>query len=222
MLMFATSIAAAQSFVCNDLERVVDVAPAEVTCVAALDEPYDRIEWLNGLGDILEGARFTTQYTEPGQYSVHMYVEGYGLEGDDVSLRRDGAVTVCGVPEPEFDIIDKGGRVYEVVNRTEVLLLCIDNVEWTVHEGGEDGPIVASFPIWQPSFALDEDGDYTVTLAVEGRAGTAALSVPLEAEYGLTEQFYARRSQSCSTAGPSLSWLWCLLPPLLIIRRPKG
>ena len=146
-----------------------------------------------------------------------MYVEGYGEQGDDLSLRRDGAITACGLPEPEFDIVDKGGRTYEIVNKTPAVLLCIEEVEWEVRD--DQGEVVHRFPSWQPSFLLDEDGDYTVTLTAMGLAGTAEASQVLEARYGLTEELTERQVYACSTGGSAVGW-W-LVPVLALMARRR-
>lgn len=225
MWSFIILSAAAQNadvdFVCNGDSRVIGVAPFEVTCEARLDELYDGVEWLNGLGDVLPGESFTTTYVDPGQYTVHLYVDGYGPAMDDLSRRRDGAVTVCGVPEPDFSVIDKGGRDYQMVNKTVEIPICIETVEWVVRAGdGPDGPEVHRFATWQPRFELDSDGTYTITLSTGGRAGEASTSQVLRARYGLTDEYGRRTAIACHTGAPP-SALW-LLPALLVLARRRG
>lgn len=211
-----------QDFICNGEVRAIGVAPIEVTCEAVLDEKAHQVEWLNGLGDSFEGEQFTSEYAQPGFYSVSMYLEGYGEDGESLQIRRDGAVIVCGVPDPRFEIVDKGGRTYQARNTMVADPLCIDTIVWEIRAGDTDrGEVLQTFESWEPRFTLEEDGFYTVTLTATGRAGVATSSELLDAEYGLTEEYYEHYASGCSSTGPT-SAAWWLLGLVALVRRRQA
>ena len=211
-------------FACNGEARVVGVPPLEVACEAVLPTSgtWDEIVWLVGDGTVLTGPEIEYSYEEAGLYSISVILEGF--EGDGESrVRRDGAVTVCGTPEPEFTVIDKGGRDYQVVNLTAVdTPRCLSAVDWEVRRGSSgDGAVLYTFETWEPRFELPEDGVYTVIQRASGLGGDSSASLRIDAEYGLTEEYYERFSASCGTL-PASTMGWALVPLLLIVRRRRS
>ena len=94
---------------------------------------------------------------------------------------------------------------------------CIDTVNWEVFEGSRDlGSVVFAYEGWEPRFQVDADGIHTVVLTMGGIGGTSVAALEIDAEYGLTEEFYQPYTRSCSTA-PSTGWWFLGALPLVFI-----
>ena len=221
--------AAPVDFTCDGEVGALGASPLVVTCEAVprATGTWDLIEWRTGTGEVVAGDSFTFTYYDPGQYTVTMLVHDFVRESEteavSFDVRRDGAITVCGVPDPAFSITDKGGRDYQIVNLTTVEAApCLETVGWEVREGGGEGQLLAAFETWEPRFQLDEDGTYNVVLTAWGIGGVTSTRVVFEAEYGLTEDYGRIESTTCATGPVGSGLLWALVPGLLVLRRRRS
>lgn len=231
----ASALAAPFDFSCSPDEGagVVGVPPLEIRCVV---EPppgtFDRAVFAWGDGQTEEGTALAHVYDAPDQYSVAVTLFGYappaggetGLpapEAGDLSVRRDGLVTVCGPPEPEFSWVDMGGLDVRLVNSTPVAVGCIEEIRWEVFRGTRtDGDPELTFDGWEPRFLLPEEGEWTVVLTLGGIAGTRAAELAIDARYGLPDGLFSPRARCASVPG-GLAAPGLLLIGLLTRRRRR-
>lgn len=202
--------------ICTPDGPVASADPIEVACsVEVLHIGGDPVgtwgttQWLMGDGTLLKGDAITHTYTEPGVYTISVQLDDFVIQGDtglvevdshDSLTRLTGFYTVCGLPEPDFELIDKGGLEYQVVNTTPVdQPRCIDTLKWTVKRRGASRTL-HTFETWEPRFQLPEKGEYTVSLYMTGIAGGATNDLFLDAGYNLTSDYYRVHAQPCSTA----------------------
>jgi hypothetical protein len=219
MMWWLASVAAAQAvdFSCSPSDasgEVLAVPPITVTCELQVSELYDyaAAEWLMGDGTVRTGDSVAHVYETPGQYDVHVYLEGLAYAVGDTGVEavppdvpdqvvKRGHVTLCEAPTVEFSYVFKGGLTYEMHNRSDFIAGCVDTIQWAVHEGeGRDGALVAASDTWETTFELPEEGTYTIFLDMGGIAGNAAAKITVEAEGGLTEEL--DRSPTACATGP--------------------
>lgn len=224
LLLISAAHAVDVSFSCLPNEgAIVGVPPLEVSCTleTALEGEWDETVWLFGDGAVGSGDEASHTYETPGQYSVSVSLEGYVEYDSGVpltsspSLRRDALVTVCGRPSPQFTYVDKGGRVYQMVNTTDVSTpRCIDHVRWEVFQGQRlDREPVVVREGWEPRFELPEDGTYTIRLTTSGLGGSTIAQLVMNAEYGLTQEISDHYAVSCATGTAP----WTALPLLFVV-----
>lgn len=202
---------------CTPDGPLADLGPIEVECSVAVQEDgegdpigtWGTTSWLMGDGTALKGDVVTHTYTESGVFTISVELDDFALAGDTGLIevpgsrtltRLQGFYTVCGDPMPEFEIVDKGGLRYDVVNRTPVdQPRCLRTLDWTVKRDGRSRPLF-SFDNWEPSFELPEEGTYVVSVAMVAIGGEAKADVVLDAEYNLTSDYYRTFARACSTA----------------------
>ena len=216
-LLVATPARSAEvDFVCSPDDDgngpIVGLPGLEVRCV--VDAPitegtWEATTWLFGDGTVLEGDAVAHTYAQVGQYTVSVELDGFvpfapdsGAEEVDPGASKPGYVTVCGPPEPEFTYRYKGDLDYQMINTSAVAVHCLATSQWSVFEGrGTGGEPIATATTWDPRFTLPREGTYTVTLTQGGIAGTAAASLEIEAEIGLSGDFAAApHASGCRTA----------------------
>ncbi len=223
LLLISTAQAIDVSFSCLPNEgAIVGLPPLEVSCTLdAPDGEWGETVWLFGDGAIASGDVASHTYQTPGQYSISVSLDDY-VEYDSgipftssPGLRKDALVTVCGKPSPRFSYIDKGGRVYQMVNITDVSTpRCIDHVRWEVFQGQQlDREPIVRLDGWEPRFELPRDGIYTIRLTTSGLGGSTIAQLVMEARYGLTEEIGDHYAVSCATGSAP----WASLPLLLVV-----
>ncbi len=189
--------------------------PTEVSCGVEAREyrgevgTWESAVWLVGDGTVYEGDEFVHTYTESGTYTLSVELEGFALDRDtgiveldsqEVRTRLGDYYTLCGPPEPEFEIVDKGGLTYDVVNTTAVdQARCLRSLDFEIRRSRGD-QVLQSFQTWEPSFELPSEGLYFVSLEVDGVGGAARAEVELDAEFNLTSDYYRVYARPCSTA----------------------
>jgi len=233
-LLVSLTWAQAVDFTClpsTDAGGVVGEPPLTVACDLVVDALYEYSEarWIMGDGTALTGTSVDHTYDEPGQYDVHLYLDGFAyavdtgtpaVEGEEV---KRGLVTVCDTPQAEFTYVFKGGLSYQMVNTSDFVPDCLDVLRWTVHEGdGRGGPVVEEASGWEPRFTLPEEGTYTFVLEVGGLTGATAAKLVVDANGGLSDDF-GNHASACSSVGvPSHGWLAWLVPLAVAVRRRVG
>ena len=180
---------------------------------------FDAIHWRMGDGTTFEGEQAFHTYTKDGVYTITVELRNFALSGDTglvevpenlTQTRLQGFYTLCSEPMPEFEIVDKGGLRYDIVNLTPVTQpRCISTLDWSVKRQGRDRELL-EFDTWEPSFDLPDEGTYVVSATMVGMAGEATTEFVLDAEYNLTSDYYRVFAQACSTA-PASSGLGLLV-----------
>ncbi|MEQ1501632.1 MAG: PKD domain-containing protein [Myxococcota bacterium] len=186
-------------------DGIVGLAPLEVQCVATLPAAgtWDDVTWTFGDGSVVSGESASFVYTEPGQYTVSVRLEGYD-DGSGVltapTVTRYGLVTVCGEPEPAFTYQNKGGLVFDLINKTTVAVHCVNDLRWDVFRGGTGGDPAMTLDTWDPRVELPDEGEWTFRLTLGGMGGTAASELTIDAQYQLTDDFdTAGHAAACTT-----------------------
>lgn len=208
---------------------VVGLPPLEVTCsvIPPEDGTFDAVTWTFGDGSVVKGETVGFTYEEVGRYTVTVQLENFADPNDpnagDPQKVRHEFVTVCGAPEPSFELVNLGGFDYEFANTSLVAPRCLFETVWTVFDGrgGEGEPIFTS-AVWQPKFTFPGEGSYTVRLEQKGLAGDRALQQSVPVEYGVSDELRRLDPYGCSIAPPVVAFgsLGLVVVAALIRRRP--
>jgi len=163
------------------------------------------VSWTFGDGSIKTGEDVSFTYDEVGQYAISVRLDGYvdPDEPDAVVPQevREGAVTVCGPPEPEFTWSNKGGLRYSLKNESTIAPYCLGDSKWEVFRGRTtEGPPVMTFETWDPRFELPHEGPWLVRLTQTGLAGRSTADHLIQARYQLTDDLKGLPSYACSTS----------------------
>lgn len=199
---------------CDPVGPYADVGPIDVSCDVTLspfidedDVEWGDTQWRMGDGTVLLGDSIAYTYVETGAYDLTVTLrdfavrgeEGFELVAEEPTRRLGDYFVVCRPPEPEFELVDKGGLTYDAVNTTPVdQPRCLRELTWTVRRAGEQ-EVLLTETTWEPRFELPEAGPYVVTLTMVGKAGTASSEFNLDAAFNLTSDYYRVFASSCST-----------------------
>jgi hypothetical protein len=190
---------------------VVGLPPMTVTCsvVAPTTGTWDAVSWTFGDGTVQYGDSASFTYDDVGQYTISVQLDGFvdalGNDVTDPKQVKQGFVTLCGPPEPDFTWRNKGGLRFALTNETVIAPFCLDDSSWSIYEGRSvQGEPAMTFTTWEPRFELPSDGAWTIVLDQQGLGGEAASVQTLEAKYQLTDDLKDLKSPACST-GPASS-----------------
>ena len=184
----------------------VGVVPFDLNCVIVSDHLSEVVAaaWTFGDGGTADGIAASHTYTEPGNYTVQVEVQGEGEacgpDGWSGEARRVGYVRACGVPEAAFEIRHVDRLQYQLFNESDVSVYgCISNIRWTLYEGeGTDGPVVVDdIAAWEPIVDLPHAGTYTAVMNLGGIGGTGAAVATFRA------RDHRGAGRRCATAGPA-------------------
>jgi hypothetical protein len=205
---------------------VIGVVPFDLHCVIVSEDLGEVVsaEWAFGDGGVADELTATHTYTEPGNYTIQLTVQGEretcGEEGWQNNYRRVGYVRACGLPDASFEVDHVDGLQYQMLNDSDVSVYgCISNVQWEVYRGeaASGEPLIAGISAWEPVIDLPEAGTYTVVMNLGGYAGTSGAAVTFEAK--------DRRGEGtgCGCASSPAGGLGALLLmlPLWRGRRPR-
>ncbi len=108
-----------------DADLALGVVPFDLNCVIESRDFLPDVTsagWVFGDGGTEEGVNVTHTYTEPGNYTITVEVEGDSEGCDDEGwvseFRKVGFVRACGIPEVEFTVEHVDGLQYQMVNET--------------------------------------------------------------------------------------------------------
>lgn len=216
-------------FVCTAPGGLLGVPPMDVTCEVLLSDlyTYDRALWLFGDGAQGEGDRVTHTYDVAGQFGVRLDLEGLRFAIDDTGpepvvepvAQKYGYITACGPAEPEFTVEKRNGLRYEVINRSQFIPDCVEDVTWTVYRGeARTGEPVVDFDGWEPVLDLPEEGIYTIFLDIRGLGGDTAARLTVDAVNGVDEKLQGFPTY-CATSPAAMAGWW--LPLALLWRRRR-
>lgn len=161
----------------DDAPVIVTTPPVTLTCaITGSTLPWDNARWLFGDGVVGEGAEVTHTWTEEGEYSVRLFVDGEHESCGpwQAEANKYGLLRLCAVPEPELHVAQTDDRTWDLLNDTELSVYgCVDSVHWAVYEGtrATGKPVVESIN-WELTHTFPHDGPWTVVLEVGGEAGT--------------------------------------------------
>jgi len=203
----------------------VGKVPFDINCavVSPFLKEVTGATWLWGDGSPIEdGLTATHRYTEAGNYTVEVSVQGEreacGPEGWSNRFRRVGYVRACDVPDPSFEVEQLKGLRYRFLNDSDVSVFgCISEIQWDIFKGDSpDGERVGE-PIaaWEPELEFPEPGTYHVVLSLGGIGGTGGAAATFDVDRtGGTQA-------GCSTSGLPAGGaaLGLLLAGLLVRRR---
>jgi len=186
---------------------ILQKVPFELKCTISSDDLNDvtAVNWVFGDGGESQDISPTHTYTEPGNYTIQVTVEGQsegcGEDGWSYNYRRVGYVTACDAVQGEFTYEHVDGLQYKMLNDSDVSVYgCISEIEWNVFEGDSASgqPIQSEIRAWEPVIEFPENGTYTVVMNLGGPGGTTAASLTIEAKS-------ARGNNSgCSTVSAGL------------------
>ncbi|MEO0602153.1 MAG: PKD domain-containing protein [Myxococcota bacterium] len=167
----------------------VGVVPFEINCAITsrfLNEVTDA-SWLWGDGATSEGLTTTHEYTEPGNYTVEVEVNGEreacGPDGWSNTFRRVGYVRACDVPEAGFEVQQIDGLRYQFLNDSDVSVFgCISDIQWDIYRGDSPNgePVGDPISAWEPEVTFPEPGQYHVVMSLGGIAGTGGASATFD------------------------------------------
>lgn len=192
----------------------VGVLPLTVRCTV-LDRgnetfTVDDASWYFGDGTDEEvGLEVAHTFTEPGNYSIRANITGTSDTcGEwDNTVTRSSYVRACGLPEPGLDIEHIDGRLFTLLNQTDLSVAgCIYDVQWDIFDEG--GALVDNIETWEPEYEFPENGDYRIVLNVGGPAGTVA--------HELNVKIKSRRGEGYSTCD-SIGAAGLLTPMLFLL-----
>lgn len=210
-----------------DADLALLVVPDTIKCVVESRDFLQDVTnatWTWGDGATSEGINASHEYTEPGNYTVRVEVdgqsEGCGEDGWSSDFRKVGFVRACDVPEVAFGVEHVDGLQYQMLNQTDVSVYgCIQDIEWNVYKGGKvsGNPVEGmSVKAWEPIFEFPEEGEYTVIANIGGPAGTGAAKLTFDVKNRRGE------GRGCDTVGATGVGGFALLGlGLLGIRRRK-
>jgi hypothetical protein len=219
ILLPSLAVAAAQTGVPFDCGAgalpIVGIPGLEIHCVFVPPtdgSTWETVRWSFGDLGMAEGDAVSHVYTEPGQYSVILELDGWsppagGEDASDPWWPAHGLVNVCGEPEVEFDIVAVGGLEYQLVNRSTVWSHCVSDLLWelTLEDASSDAEPALTFDTWEPRFTFPTEGAWTVSLTVGGIGGTGAAEQQVHATYGLPQLLRDQRGL-CAAAPGGLSF----------------
>lgn len=183
--------------------NILAVVPFDLKCAVESDSLADitGVTWSFGDGGSGDTKSITHTYTEAGNYSIQVTVngqsDGCGAEGWEYDYSRVGYVTACDIVQGEFTYEHVDGLTYKMLNDSDVSVYgCISEIEWNVFEGDSASgePIIAGVRAWEPEIEFPENGTYTIVMNLGGPAGTSGASLTIEAKS-------SRSGGSCSTVG---------------------
>lgn len=220
------------SFACSNQlsdDLALGVIPFDLKCsiVSEYREEITGVEWRWGDGgDAGSGLDAQHTYTEPGNYTVEVAVNGdreaCGEDGWSNNYRKVGFVRACGEPEPAFEIDHVDGLTYQMLNDTDVSVYgCYSNIEWQVYKGSSvSGEPIAdlTYSGWEPRLTFPENGTYTVILNIGGPGGTGAAKITLDVKDHRGDGYSACNT---STAAGSATLALGGLAALLLRRRAR-
>lgn len=174
-----------------DADLAIGVVPFELKCVIESRDYLQDVtsaSWTFGDGGTGEGINAAHTYTEAGNYTIRVEVEGEsegcGEDGWASEFRKVGFVRACDVPDVSFGVEHVDLRQYRMINETDVSVYgCIQDILWSVYKGDKvTGQPIAEMTVkaWEPIFDFPEDGTYTVVANVGGIAGTGAASLTFD------------------------------------------
>jgi len=187
--------------------NILQPVPFELKCTIASDDLDDvtEVNWVFGDGGESQELSPTHEYTEPGNYTIQVTVEGQsescGEEGWAYNYSRVGYVTACDAVQAVFSYEHVDGLQYRMLNDSDVSVYgCISEIEWNVFAGDSASgePILADIRAWEPVIEFPENGTYTVVMNLGGPAGTTAASITLDAKSA------RGKGSGCNTAGAGL------------------
>jgi len=183
---------------------ILAVVPFDLKCAVESDSLADitAVDWSFGDGGTGNDLSITHTYTEAGNYTVQVSVEGQsdgcGDEGWGYDFSRVGYVTACDIVQGEFTYEHDDGLVYKMLNESDVSVYgCISEIEWNVFAGeSASGTPMQTLRAWEPEIEFPENGTYTVVMNLGGPAGTSAASITIDAK--------SSRANGCTTAPTGL------------------
>ena len=201
-----------------DDRHALGIAPFKLKCVVEAPDPETllAVRWAWGDGGQGDGLAASHVYEEPGDYHVTMCADLAGEDGPwtwCASGRQ--RVTACG--EPEISFVARPGAdplTIELENTSDVSVYgCTTHVEWTLFRGGQaEGEPISRVTAWEPSFAVDEPGTWTVKLTTAGYGGSSAAMTTLNVRQPVRV--------GCDQSGGAPAWL-LLLPAVFGLRRRR-
>ncbi len=224
--LYGPSARFACSHTVPDADLALLVVPDTIKCVVESRDFLQDVtnaHWTWGDGGTSEGVNVSHEYTEPGNYTVTVVVEGdsegCGEDGWTSEFRKVGFVRACGVPEVAFSVEHVDGLQYRMLNDTDVSVYgCIQDIVWNVYKGANtSGQPIESLTVkaWEPVIEFPEEGQYTVVANIGGPAGTGAAKLTFEAKKRRGE------GRGCDTAGLGGTGLLALGLALLGVRRRR-
>ena len=215
------------SFVCSHAvsdDLAIGVVPFEIKCVITSEDVTEvtRAYWRFGDGGTSEEIAASHTYTEPGNYTVQVTVNGdreeCGEDGWEYNYRRVGYVRACGIPEAAFTFEPVEGLTYQMLNESNVSVYgCIQDIQWEVYKGNKvsGNPITdLTVKAWEPRLTFPEAGEYTVVMNLGGPAGTGAAALTIDVK--------KTRASGCDTTGAgALGFAGSLAGLLLLARRRR-
>jgi len=115
---------------------ILAVVPFDLKCAVESDSLADitAVDWSFGDGGTGNDLSITHTYTEAGNYTVQVSVEGQsdgcGDEGWGYDFSRVGYVTACDIVQGEFTYEHDDGLVYKMLNESDVSVYgCISEIE---------------------------------------------------------------------------------------------
>lgn len=202
----------------------VGVVPMELNCVIVSEylNEVTAAEWNFGDGGTSNELNPTHTYTEPGNYTIQVTVQGdreaCGPDGWENSYRKVGYVRACDVPEASFEVDHVDGLKYRMLNESDVSVYgCISDIQWEVYAGDKASgePIMPPIKAWEPTIEFPDNGTYTVVMNLGGIAGTGAAKVVFDAKNRAGEGY------GCSTTGTGAGATLALGALGLLIRRRR-
>ncbi|MFT4621689.1 MAG: hypothetical protein ACI8PZ_000341 [Myxococcota bacterium] len=214
------------SFVCSHTvsdDLAIGIVPFELKCVITSDDVTEitKASWRFGDGGVSDQVAASHTYTEPGNYTVQVTVNGdreeCGADGWEYNYRRVGYVRACGLPEPEFTYEPIEGLTYQLMNESNVSVYgCIQDIQWEVYKGSKvsGNPITElTAKAWEPQITFPEAGEYTVVMNLGGPAGTTASALTIEVKKSA--------GTGCETVGASDFGVAGALAGLLVLARRR-
>jgi hypothetical protein len=169
-------------------DLAVGIVPFDLKCVIKADNINEVVgaQWYFGDGGSSDDIHVTHEYTEPGNYTIQVTVNGErdecGDNGWAYNYRKVGYVRACGIPEVSFEVEKIEGYSFQMYNDTDISVYgCVSDVLWEVYSGsGVSGDPIASYKAWEPIVTVPDDGTYTIVAHVGGIGGTGAAEYVLD------------------------------------------
>ncbi len=150
------------------------------------------VEWDFGDGQTSEEMNPCHTYTEQGQYTVVVIINGTNESCGDWSFgyNQRAYIVACELPSPGVDPTTGDvygglftyehveGLQYQLINRADTSTYgCLDTVLWQVYSGTE---LIDEISAWSPKIELPEEGAYRVLLNVGGPGGMSAAELEID------------------------------------------
>jgi len=172
------------------------------------DAKVTNVEWNFGDGTTSKELEPTHTYTEAGQFTVSVTINGSTGDCGEWSYtqRERSYVIACGEPVPGLDtegeafeslftIEHYDGLVYQLINQTDTSVYgCIESISWKVMKGDE---VLSESSAWSPKIEFPSEGDYTVQLEIGGPGGVVTEELDVTAEDEVGDEF---KKGACATA----------------------